>query len=80
MLNSWWVGNKFWRNFMKLTPEETPLETPLNRFIFWEQSSRGTQRNKSIEPNDTARSFLYYRTISCQTLLTCSQGKHSAVR
>ena len=34
MLNSWWVGNKFWRNFMKLTPEETPLETPLNRFIF----------------------------------------------
>ena len=53
---------------MKLTPEETPLETPLNRFIFWEQSSRGTQRNKSIEPNDTARSFLILQNHSCQKI------------
>ena len=50
MLNSWWVGSKFWRNFMKLTPEETPLETPLNRFIFGSKkvSLRGAQRNKSL--------------------------------
>ena len=79
MLNSWWVGNNFWRNFIKSTPEETPLETPLNRFIFGsKQSSRGTQRNNSIEPNDTARSFLILQNHSCQTLPTCSQGTYSA--
>ena len=60
---------------MKLTPEETPLETPLNRFIFWEQSSRGTQRNKSIEPNDTARSFLILQNHSCQKFTNLFAGE-----
>ena len=81
MLSSWWVGNKLWRNFYEINPWRGPLETPLNRFIFWEQAKvlEGHKETNLLNHMIQRSHFYITEPFSCQTLPTCSQGTHSVV-
>ena len=61
MFNSWWVGNKLWRNFMKSTPEEAPLKHLWIDLFFLEQKSAEGHKETNLGLNHMIqRRFLHF--------------------